>query len=133
MGPSRGQAFDSDDRYWELRCRIAELRDDPKRALVDINQALSLRPFTKEYESRRARLLQKLQRAEEARQVYDRSHEFAKSELELWRLTRDLGTRTPTLSECEHVAQLYESLGKALQAGAWRRLSELLARDAPAK
>jgi predicted Zn-dependent protease len=131
--PGSSAAPESDDRYWELRCRISEFRDDNQRALSDIDQALSLRPFTKEYESRRARLLQKLRRAEESRNVYDRSHEFAKSELELWRLTRDLGTRSPTSAECEHVAQLYESLGKKLQAGAWRRLCELLAKDAPGK
>lgn len=123
-----GQAeMESDDRSWDLRSRIAELRGDNERALADLEKALKLRPFTKEYESQRARYLQKLNRAEEARRSYERSHEFAKSELELWRLTRDLGVRTPTVTECESVASLYESLGRTRPADAWRLLSKMLA------
>lgn len=125
------EAFEQDDRYWELRCRIAEARGDIEHALKEIDRAIAIQPHSKDYTARRARLLQRLRRADEARSAYARSHELSRAELDLWRLSRDLGVREPNIDECEHVALLYESLGKKLQANAWRRLKHVLATTPP--
>lgn len=111
-----------DDRFWELQCQIAEGHNDYERALSDIDRAASIRPFNKDFEARRARLLQRLKRTEEAQRAYARSHELSRAELELWKLSLDLGGRTPNSADCEQVAKLYESLGKSLQAELWRQL-----------
>lgn len=122
--------FEQDDRFWELRCRIAEARQDTEQALEAISRAITIRP-SKDYEARRARLLQRARRVEEARQAFERSHELAKAELELWRLSRDLGTRDPNPSECEQVAKLYQSLEKYLSARLWRQLGRQIALETP--
>ena len=118
-----------DDRYHELLCRIAELRGDYSQALSHIEQALTIQPHNREYEARRARLLQRLQRADDAREAYERSHTLGKSELELWHLSQKLGGQVPTTEQCTQVAELYESLGKTLQAAAWRQLAEQIDRQ----
>lgn len=119
----KAQFLEQDDRFWELRGRIAEARTDYELALTYMARAIAIRPSDPEYESRRARLLQRVGRAEEARQAYVHSHELARSELDLWDLSRELGARDPTTAECLHVARLYESLGKPRPAAAWRRLA----------
>lgn len=124
-------AMGQDDRFWELRCRIAEGRADYDRALTEIDHAASIRPLNKDYEARRARLFQRLQRTTEAQSTYTRSHELARAELDLWNLSRDLGVRNPKPVECERVAQLYESLGKSFQAGLWRQLGRQIAMEIP--
>jgi tetratricopeptide (TPR) repeat protein len=124
-------AMEEDDRFWGLRCRIAERRGDYESALEYFDRAASIRPVDKEGAQRKARLLQLAGRAEEAKQAYARSHILSKDELELWNLSRDLGVRLPTTAECERVAQLYESLQKTLQAEAWRRLAEQITKEAP--
>lgn len=124
-------AMEQDDRFWELRCRIAEGRADYDRALSEIDRAASIRPLNKDYEARRARLFQRLQRSTEAQSAYTRSHELARAELDLWSLSRDLGVRDPKPAECERVAELYESLGKGLQAGLWRQLGRQIAMEIP--
>lgn len=127
-GPAGSQpsAQDADDTFWEMQCRIAERRGDFELALTHLDHAISLRPPDSEDESRRARLLQRLGRTEDARTAYSRAHELARSELDLWDISRDIGVRTPTPAECEHVAQLYESVRKPRQASAWRHLAVLL-------
>jgi tetratricopeptide (TPR) repeat protein len=117
---------EQDDHWWELRCRIAERRGDLVPALVFLDRARALRANVKEYESRRGRLLQRLGRADEARDAYTRTHELAQAALELWDVSRDLGVRTPTAEECERVAQLYERLERAPHAAAWRLLGRQL-------
>ena len=123
------QLLEQDDRFWELLCRIAELRGDYAQALNEIEQALTIRPHNREYEARRARLLQRLLRANDAREAYERSHTLGKSELELWHLSQKLGGQVPTTEQCTQVAELYESLGKTLQAAAWRQLAEQIDRE----
>ncbi|HIE99002.1 MAG: tetratricopeptide repeat protein [Fuerstiella sp.] len=115
---------ETDDRFRERQCRIAELRGDYETALQQIEDALRIQPHNREYEARRARLLQRLQRADEAREAYKRSHSLGKSELELWHLSQSLGGQLPTTTDCRRVAELYELLGKTLQAAAWRHLAE---------
>lgn len=122
-----------DDRFWELRSRIAEARGEFGEAIAALDRAVELRPQNREYESRRARLLQRLQRTEDAQAAYARAHAWARAELDLWDLSRDLGVRTPAAAECLRMAQLYEALGRKWQATAWRRLREqLIAETSPA-
>jgi Tfp pilus assembly protein PilF len=121
--------LERNDRYHELLCRIAELRGDYSQALHEIEQALIIQPHNREYEARRARLLQRLQRADDAKEAYERSHTLGQSELELWHLSQKLGGRVPTTEQCTQVAELYESLGKMLQAAAWRQLAEQIDRQ----
>ncbi len=121
--------LEKDDRFWELRCQIAESRNDLDRALNDIDQAAMIRPFSKDHVARRARLLQRLQRTAEAQQAYTRSHELARAELDLWKLSLDLGTRNPTPEECEQMALHYTSLGKNLPADCWRQLGRQVATE----
>ncbi len=125
--------LEKDDRFWELRCRIAEGRSEYERALCEIDRAASIRPLNKDYEARRARLLQRQQRSAEAQKAYTRSHELARAELDLWNLSRELGVRDPKSAECEQVALLYESLGKSLPADLWRQLGRQIAVKTPAR
>lgn len=110
--------------YWLIRSRLAEHRGDYAQSLQDLDHAVTLQHEDKETLARRGRLLQRLNQPDAARDVLALSHERARAELDMWNLSRDLGTRTPTTSQCEQVAGLYESLGKPTQAAAWRRLSD---------
>lgn len=125
------QTLEQDDRYWELQSRIAERSGDLALALNHIERAASIQPAQKKYESRKAQLLQRAGRGEEARLAYARSHELARAELDLWHLSQEVGTRSPSAEECERIAQSYEQLGKSLQAGAWRRLVQQIEQAAP--
>jgi tetratricopeptide (TPR) repeat protein len=124
--------LEADDRVWELLCRIAELRGDFPRALNAIDRAVSLRAGDKEYQARRARLLQRLGRTQEAQRAYERSHELARADLDLWNLSRDIGGRIPTAAECDRMAKNYDILDRRLQAAAWQRLSVTLRQAPPA-
>jgi hypothetical protein len=109
-----------------LQARIAEREGALKDALQHIEHASTMQPANKEYLARKARLLQRLNRAEEAQAAYERSHELARAELDLWSLARDLGGRLPTVDECQQVASRYDTLQKPVQSAAWRRLGEQL-------
>ncbi len=127
----RGNVPQDDDRYWSLNSRVNEQAKDYDAALQDIEHALALRPNDKEYETRRGRLLQRLNRPDESELAYIKSHELARAELDLWNLTRDVGVRSPSVVECQRVAQLYEQLGRTIPAQAWRRLASEIAPEAP--
>lgn len=118
---------EDDDRYWSLRSRVSERNQDYEAALRDIERALTLRSGDKEYETRRGRLLQRLNRPDESQRAYSRSHELARAELDLWNLTRELGVRQPSRPECERVAELYAQLGRTIPAQEWRRLASVMA------
>lgn len=116
-------ALAKDDRVWELQGRIAEQRGDFSLALEYIERAAEISPGDKEYAARRARLLQRLDRADEASLAYIQAHVLSRADLDLWNLSQELGTRTPTAAECAQLADLYEILDRTIQATAWRRLA----------
>lgn len=122
--------IEQDDQYWSLKCQVAEQSKEYGQAITCMDRAIAIRPTEKEYATRRARLLQRANREDEARAAYSRSHDLAKVELDLWNLSRELGVRLPTEAECEQMAQGYEFLGKSLQAEAWRRLPSHIEQNA---
>lgn len=111
-------------RYWTLKSRIAELHGDFSQALIDLERAAALRHEDKEELARRGRLRQRLNQSEAARDALARSHESARAELDLWNLSREVGTRMPSLKECETMAEHYGTLGKPHQSAAWSRLAQ---------
>lgn len=113
-------------RYWTVMSRIAEHRGDFAQALLDQDRAAALQTENKEALARRGRLLQRLDQSDAASDALARSHERASAELDLWNLSREVGARMPTRTECETVARLYQSLGKPHQSTAWQRLGNLL-------
>lgn len=116
-------SVEKDYRYWVVRSRIAEHRGDFTQALIEQDRAATLQAEGKEELARRGRLLQRLNPPEAARDALARAHDWARAELDLWNLSRDVGTRMPTLGECEKIASLYEALGKPHQSAAWRQLA----------
>ncbi len=114
-----GSSYANDDRYWSLRSQIAKRRGQLDEALQQLNRALALRPLEPEYVARKARLLQRLGRKQEAGKMLELVVQLDRAHTELV-VVQDYTFPKITAAQCEKIVKLCERLGKWDQAAGWR-------------
>jgi tetratricopeptide (TPR) repeat protein len=118
-------------RYWRLRSHLAELRNQYEAALPCIDRALELQPSDPGSLTRKARILQRLRRHDEAKDLYRRVAEINEMRQELFKLAKSVQNQPATVDQCERISEVCENLGKSNQADAWRAFGEALRNTIP--
>lgn len=129
-GPLTTEVFTdafNDDRYWFVRCRIAEQSEEAGEAYAHLQKALALRPQEETYLLMQAGLLRQLGRADEAAQAASRAAQLAEDRKHLMILWENLNHDRPDSTHCLAIAELLESMGEPQQAADWRRVSRAVA------
>ena len=114
------EQFQKDDRWWWLKSRLAQLRDDDEIALNHLETALALRPVERQYVHRRGMLLRVLGKTEEAIEAFADAKQLGLCESRLATIVLSNDLERPTVELCLEVADLCEKRGKQLQAAGWR-------------
>ncbi len=122
----------NDDRYWFLRCRIAEHSSQVEEAYSFLQKALALRPNDETYVLMQATLLRRLGRIEESRTIALRAAQLVEDRKHLFLLSHQFDREHPSPDLCLEIADRLERLGHLEQASAWRRVSQMITPVQPA-
>lgn len=116
-----------DDRYWFVRCQLADQAGKVEEADFDLRKALKLRPNDEAYLLMQATLLRRQGRTEDARVAAQQASQLAEARRQLMVLFDKFDRRQPRQTQCLEIANLLERLGHSEFAAAWRRVGELVA------
>ena len=122
----------NDDRYWFLRCRMAEHSSQVEEAYSFLQKALALRPNDETYVLMQTTLLRRLGRIEESQTIALRAAQLAEDRKHLFLLSHQFDREHPSPDLCLEIADLLEQLGHLEQASAWRRVSQMITPVLPA-
>lgn len=111
-----------DDRYWALRCRIAEQLGEPAQAEAFLRQALDMRPYDESSLLMHAALLRQLGRADEAVEPAKRAQRIAEARKQLMIQFDALDRDHPDPAVCRSIAGLLDAIGESRQAADWQRV-----------
>ncbi len=120
-----------DDRFFLLESEAFERAGAWQAAINSLAEASDLRPLDRHHLARRARLLQRLGRPEEAAAAYDVVHRRASAELEIWHLIGRLQSRVPTADECLELSVLLNQAEHSRESEAWKAVAHELSENQP--
>jgi tetratricopeptide (TPR) repeat protein len=121
---AENESADSTAKFYLLKSTLEEKDGDYHAAMESLERAATARPLDRASRIRHARMMQQTGDADSASELFATIHRQAEAELALWHLTGHILARMPSREECEKISGLFESLGKATQSNAWRRVAE---------
>ncbi len=125
----------NDERYWFVRCRLADRAGNITEAESYLQKSLALRPTEETYVLMSATLGRRRGRVEEATQAAQRAARLATDRQQLLLLSDKLDRHRPEPALCQSIAERFDSMGETLQAAGWRQIgqtAEQLAKSGPA-
>jgi thioredoxin-like negative regulator of GroEL len=122
----RGPVLSNDDRYWALKSQISEQKNLPAVALTQLEQAIQRHPYDHRYASRRASLLRKLGRGNDAESASRTAFDLLTIDRQFADIVESRIHQQPTKGDAIRFSKLYEQVGKKLEAQHWRILADRL-------
>lgn len=120
------QRLEQDDRWWQLRSRLARRRNDSQKSLEYSQRALELRPFELSLLQETGQLLLAAGHEDESRELLREANVSAAAEQELFNIVMDDSLDQPTRELCLELSRLCELRGRSQQAAGWRILANRL-------
>lgn len=123
--------FEPDDRWWWLWCQVDIARDQWDPALEHVRQALFRRPGEIRYVQRQGLILQRLQQATAAAEVFQHAQELEAHQMALNEFVLSGAVQSPSADQCIEAAGHCEALGWNWLATGWRLRSDRLRSGRP--
>ncbi|MDA0285181.1 MAG: tetratricopeptide repeat protein [Planctomycetota bacterium] len=116
---SDGASVDWKDQYWLALACLAERREQFEKAIEALDRIVDSRPLDPGELLRKARLLQRLRRVNEAGVLHQQAAEISQARLQLAAASHRVSKETPTSAECREIAEQCSKMRKPDWAEGW--------------